>query len=92
MCDDSAVDSIEALPLPTGWAPSVRSAILNVLGLVRVAMMAGREFLHEAGDPLHAKIIRLETEVAMLREEMRIKDARMARVDPRRRVQDKPNV
>ena len=90
MCDEFCEDSIETLPLPEGWAASVRSAILNMIGLVRVAMMAGREFLHEEGDLLDAKIARLEAEVAMLREEMRIKGARMARVDPHRRPQYGP--
>ena len=62
------------------WSKWVRSAVLNAIGLVRIAMMAGREFLHEEGDARLAKIHRLEAEVAMLREEMRIKDAGMARI------------
>jgi putative transposase len=84
---DVREQAMESLPLPKGWSKSVRSAILNVIGLVRIAMMAGREFLHEEGEPRLARIHRLEAEVAMLREEMRVKDARMARIDPHRRPQ-----
>ena len=43
-----------------------------------VALLAGREFLIQQGDLATAKIQRLEAEVAMLREELRINAARMA--------------
>jgi putative transposase len=83
-------DEIESLPLPKGWSKTVRHAVLNVVGLVRVAMLAGREFLIQNGDVLEAHVHRLETEVALLREELRIIDTRMARIAPQRRPQYAP--
>jgi hypothetical protein len=61
--------------------------VLNVVGIVRIAMLAGREFLIRKGDVPDAHIHRLETEVALLREELRIVGARMKRIDPQRRPQ-----
>ncbi len=40
----------DLLPLPKGWAESVRSAVLNIVGLVRIATLAARAFLIEEGD------------------------------------------
>ena len=74
MCDNQCEEDedIESLPLPRGWSKTVRHAVLNVVCLVRVAMLAGREFLIQNGDVLEAHVHRLETEVALLREELRI--------------------
>ncbi len=85
MCDAPCQQDIESLPLPNGWAASVQSAVLNVIGLVRIAMLSGRELLIQEDDVSHATIHRLEMEVAMLREELRINGARMRRIDPHRR-------
>ena len=85
-CDDE----IESLPLPKSWAKTVHHAVLNAVGLVRVAMLAGREFLIQNGDVLEAHVHRLETEVALLREELRIIGTRMARIAPQRRPQYSP--
>ena len=78
---------IEALRLPRNWHSYVRSAVLNVVGIVRVAMLAGREALIENGAAKDARIHQLESEVAVLREELRIVSARMHRVPPHRRPQ-----
>jgi hypothetical protein len=88
MHDEFDVDV--SLPLPRDWGSSVRSAVLNIVVLVRIATLAAREFLIEEGDVVHAKILRLESEVAMLREELRIVGARMRRIDPHRRPQYPP--
>ena len=50
-------------------------------------MLAGREALITNGDTKDARIHQLESEVAMLREELRIIGARMQRVPPQRRPQ-----
>ena len=50
-------------------------------------MLAGREALINNGDMKDARIHQLESEVAMLREELRINGARMQRVPPQRRPQ-----
>jgi hypothetical protein len=77
----------ESLRLPKNWHSLVRTAVLNVLGIVRIAMLAGREALIKNGDSKDARIHQLESEVAMLREELRITGARMQRVPPHRRPQ-----
>ncbi|HYW81503.1 MAG TPA: helix-turn-helix domain-containing protein, partial [Thermoguttaceae bacterium] len=76
--------------MPKHWAANVRGAVLNVIGLVRVAMLAGREFLIGEGDLADARIYRLETEVALLLEELRIVGSRMMQIDPHRRPQYPP--
>jgi transposase len=65
----------------------VRNAVLNVIGVVRIAMLTGREALITNGDAKDARIHQLESEVAMLREELRINGARMKRVPSHRRPQ-----
>ena len=90
MCDELCEQDIESLPLPKDWAANVRNAVLNVIGMVRIAMLAGRQFLIQKGDVLPAKLHRLETEVAMLREELRINGSRMRRIDPHRRPEYTP--
>ena len=90
MCDESCQRGLESLPLPKGWAANGRNSVLNAIALVRIALLAGREFLIEEGDLLTAKPQRLEAEVAMLREELRINGARMGRSDPHRRPQYSP--
>jgi hypothetical protein len=57
---------------------------------VRLAMLSGCELLIQEGNVPHAQIQRLESEVASLREELRIVTARMNRIDPHRRPQYPP--
>ena len=82
MGDEFSPQDLESLPLPKDWTANVRHAVLNVIGIVRIAMLAGREFLIQEDKPLLAHVHRLETEVAMLREELRINGARTSRIDP----------
>jgi len=63
--------------LPSLWPRRARSAILHALSLARIALLAATDRVAES--------IRLKHEVALLREELRIKDARMERVPPRHR-------
>ena len=90
MCDELCQEDLESLPLPKNWTETVRHAVLNVIGIVRIAMLAGREFLIQEGDVPGAHIHRLETEVALQREELRLVAARMKRIDPHRRPQYLP--
>jgi hypothetical protein len=78
-CDDD----IESLPQPKGWSKTVHHAVFNVVGLVRVAMLAGCEFLIQNGDVPEAHVHRLETELALLREELRIIGTQCANYDLR---------
>jgi hypothetical protein len=65
------------LRLPPSWSRHARSAILHALSLARIALLAATDRV--------ATSVRLEHELALLGEEMRIKDARMECVPPRRR-------
>ena len=87
MCDEFCQQDIESLPLPKEWQSFIRNAVLNVIGIVRIAMLAGREALIKNGHAKDARIHQLESEVAMLREELRINGRRMQRVPPHRRPQ-----
>ncbi|NQT40270.1 MAG: hypothetical protein HQ581_22445 [Planctomycetes bacterium] len=90
MCDESCQQDLESLPLPKDWTANLRHAVLNVIGIVRIAMLSGREFLIQEDKPHVAQVHRLETEVAMLREELRINGARTRRIDPHQRPQYLP--
>ena len=84
MCDRSFSD----IPLPSGWAQSVKSALLQVISLAHYAMAAARGW---AANSINARVRltadnnQLMEEVQLLQEELRIKDARIAKIDPRRR-------
>ena len=90
MCDEPCQQDLESLPLPKDWTANVRHAVLNVIGIVRIAMLTGREFLIQEDKPHVAQVHRFESEVAMLREEPRIIDARTSRIDPHQRPQYLP--
>ena len=90
MGDEFSPQDLQSLPLPKDWTANVRHALLNVIGIVRIAMLAGRKFLIQEDKPLLAHVHRLETEVAMLRAELRINGARTSRIDPHRRPQYLP--
>jgi hypothetical protein len=49
-------DDVERLRLPRNWRASVRSVVLKVVGIVRIAMLAGREALIANGDANVARI------------------------------------
>jgi hypothetical protein len=75
-------------PLPKGWGASVKSAILHVIALAQHALSYGRSWAADSRNErvrLKAENDCLEQEVALLREEIRIKDVRMAQIDPNRR-------
>ena len=59
MCDELHEEDIESLPLPKDWVASVRHAVLNVVGIVRLAMLSGRELLIQEGDVAQAQVHRL---------------------------------
>ena len=78
----------ETLHLPKGLQSYVRNAVLNVIGIVCIAMLAGREALINNGDVKDARLHQLECEVAMLREGLRINGAPgCQRITPHRRPQ-----
>ncbi len=76
------------IPLPHSWTSQVRSAMLHVLSLAQYATIYTRSWAVDSMNGrvrLRAENDRQRQEMALLREELRIKDARMARIPPQRR-------
>jgi transposase InsO family protein len=74
--------------LPKEWPRAAKSAIVHALALAHLVVTHVRGWC--ADSPLRrvrlaAECERLRSEVAMLREELRIKEARLARIPPRSR-------
>jgi hypothetical protein len=76
------------IPLPKSWSKHVRAAILHVISLAQFATAHTRGW---AANSINARIRmkaecdRALEELSSLREEIRIKDARMAIISPHRR-------
>ena len=79
--------NLSTTPLPPSWPDHVKSAFLQALGMAHTAMahIRGRCIDGAAVEVNAVDSERLRSEVELLREELRIKDARMARVPARRR-------
>ena len=76
------------LALPDAWPAHVRSALVHAFALAHLGMTHVRGWCADsriARVRLVAECDRLRAEVGLLREELRIKDARMARIAPRER-------
>ena len=78
----------EGTPLPRGWPKSVKSAMLQVISLAHYAMSYTRSWA--VNSPIARLRLKAENErlcqrVAFINEEIRIKDARMKRIDPHKR-------
>ncbi len=79
--------------LPHGWTASVKSAVIHTIALARYAITYTRSWAAECPNArvrLRAENDRLKEQVALLREELRIKDVRMAAISPHRRPQYPP--
>ncbi len=82
-----------SVPLPTSWPKHAKAATLHVISLAHFVLSHVRGFA--ISSPIHrvrlaAERDRLDSEVALLREEIRIKDARMANLAPHRRPHYQP--
>ena len=84
MCDHD----LPEIPLPSGWPKNVKSAVLHVISLAHYAIVAARGW---AANSINARVRlaadndQFEQETQLLREELRIKDARLAKIDLRHR-------
>ncbi len=75
--------------LPKGWTRYVRSALLQAMSLAATAWTLTRSQVatsRRQGDRVQAELARAHTEIALLNEELRIKDARWNRLPSRRRA------
>jgi predicted RNA polymerase sigma factor len=76
------------LRLPRGWPRKVRSAVVQVISLARVSLAHAHGWASQSLSPelrQQAEEDRLQQEVYLLREEIRIKDARMEHIEAHRR-------
>lgn len=76
------------IPLPKIWPKRVKSALINVISLAHTAITFSRSWC--ADSPLirvrqAGELNRARQEIALLREEKRIKDGRTARIPPHHR-------
>jgi hypothetical protein len=76
------------IPLPKSWGTHVKSATIHVIALAQYALTYSRSWAADSSNQrvrLKAECDGLEQELALLREEIRIKDVRMAQIVPQRR-------
>ena len=81
------------IPLPKGWPPYVKSGVLHIISLAHFSITHARGWAAKsvsARARIAAEKDRLHQEIAMLREELRIKDARMSVIAPHRRPRYAP--
>lgn len=84
----SAIDERSCGRLPKDWPRRVRSGAIHAISLARFSLIAARG---HAANSWNARIRlreendRLLQEIALLQEEIRIKDSRMERIPPQRR-------
>ena len=80
--------------LPKGWQDCVQSAVLHAIALAHYAIVYARAW---AADSINARVRlaaendRLHEACALLREELRIKDKRVAQTAPQRRTHYGPH-
>ncbi len=71
------------LSLPKSWSTHVKSAMLHVISMAQYATAYTRGWAADSANArvrLKARVEQLEQELACLREEVRIKDARMSSI------------
>ncbi len=76
------------IPLPRGWSRRVRSAVIHAISLANFSLTSTRSWAANSWNArirLKSENERLRQELALLQEEMRIKDARMLRIPAQRR-------
>ncbi|MHC4091543.1 MAG: hypothetical protein ACYSVY_14940 [Planctomycetota bacterium] len=76
------------IAVPSGWPRQVKSAMLHVIALAQYAVAYTRSWAVDGRITrvrLKAENDHLRQQVGLLTEEIRIKDARMKRVDPQKR-------
>ena len=81
-------ETASKLQLPKSWPATVRSAMLHVISLAKYAAVYTRSWAADSPNArvrLRAAGDRSQEDAMLLREEMRIKDARMASIPPQRR-------
>ena len=70
-------------PLPRGWKNHIKSSLLHAISLATAALKVARS--RSATRGLRAELERATNEIALLREELEIKDSRWSRLSSRKR-------
>lgn len=81
------------LTVPKSWSRSIQAALVHIMSLAHYALVYTRSWAANGSTDrvrLAAKADHLEQEVALLREELRIKDARLARIPAAKRPHYQP--
>lgn len=76
------------ITLPKSWSKRVRSAVRHAISLAQYAAVYTRSWAVDSFNGrvrLRAQLDYANQEIAQFREEIRVKDARMTRIDPHRR-------
>ncbi len=76
------------LTLPRGWPRRIRSAAVHAISLSNFALTTALGWAAQSLNPrlhLRADLERLQNEISLLREEIRIKDARMLHIEAQKR-------
>ena len=85
--------SQRTLPLPKGWPRHVKSPVLHAISLASAALTLARSraaSIRDSKRRLRAYLEHAHTEIAQLREELDLKDARWSRLKSRRRPHYSP--
>jgi transposase InsO family protein len=78
--------SQRSAPLPKGWSKHVKSGLLHAISLAAVALTVARSrIVSRRRCDVQLELDRANTEIALLKEELAIKDARWGRLPSRRR-------
>ena len=79
---------LSSLALPRGWPAQVKTSLLSAISMAHLALVHTCGWAAESVNPRlrrAAELQRAQAEVALLREELRIKDGRMQAVPAQRR-------
>jgi len=74
--------------LPQAWPRHVRSAVVHAISLATASLTSARGWAADSWNPhlrQREEVLGLRGEIALLREELRLKDARMERIPAQRR-------
>jgi hypothetical protein len=79
--------AVEPIQLPRSWTKTVRSSVVHAVAVASVALTRawGSAARSQRQVQVVAELDRARAEIALLREELNIKDVRWSRVPPRRR-------
>ena len=84
---------IDEIPLPKRWPEHVKSAVLHSISLASMVFTSARGWAAKRADRLvrlQAELNETKSEIALLKEELSIKDARFGRVHSHRRPYYRP--